>query len=146
MQFAESPGEIHAETRDNSRSRDFSGSHVPDAGAAPHRAAGATAAVSRGDPAERRAASRALRDRVHPDLAELYRTLIFYLREHRVSVAPILETAIVTSVNHLNLLGPTSSPLMILAITGLLLVRGILLAMDRWQSRRHNDGSHNSAH
>ena len=61
-------------------------------------------------------------NRLHPDLAELYRTLIFYLREHRVSVAPILEIAIVTSVNDLNLLGPTSSPLMIFAITGLLLV------------------------
>ena len=52
-------------------------------------------------------------------LAELYRTLIFYLREHRVSVALIMETAIVTTVNELILIGHDGPPQTYLAIPAL---------------------------
>jgi uncharacterized membrane protein (DUF373 family) len=79
-------------------------------------------------------------------LAELYRTLIFYLREHRVSVALILETAIVTTVNELILIGHDGPPLRYLAIAALLLVLGGLLALDRWQARLRDDVNHTSAH
>jgi uncharacterized membrane protein (DUF373 family) len=79
-------------------------------------------------------------------LTELYRTLIFYLREHRVSVALIMETAIVTTVNELILTGQNSPPSLILAIGGLLLVLGGLLALDRWFSRLRNEVVHTSAH
>lgn len=79
-------------------------------------------------------------------LTELYRTMIFYLREHRVNVALIMETAIVTTVNELILTGQDSSPLFIVAIGFLLLVLGAILAMDRWQSRLRNDVNHISAH
>ncbi|HVZ22207.1 MAG TPA: phosphate-starvation-inducible PsiE family protein [Vicinamibacterales bacterium] len=79
-------------------------------------------------------------------LTELYRTLIFYLREHRVSVALVMETTIVTTVNQLTLTGRESAPLMVLAIGGLLLVLGSLLALDRWTSGIRNDVSHTSAH
>jgi len=79
-------------------------------------------------------------------LTELYRTLIFYLREHRVSVALIMETAIVTTVNELILTGQDSPPSLILAIGGLLLVLGSLLWLDRWFSRLRNEVVHTSAH
>jgi uncharacterized membrane protein (DUF373 family) len=79
-------------------------------------------------------------------LTELYRTLIFYLREHRVSVALIMETAIVTTVNELILTGQDSPPSLILAIAGLLLVLGILLSLDRLFARLRNDVVHTSAH
>ncbi len=79
-------------------------------------------------------------------LAELYRTLIFYLREHRVSVALIMEMAIVTTVNELILIGHDGPPLRYLAIAALLLVLGGLLAIDRWQARLRDDVNHTSAH
>jgi uncharacterized membrane protein (DUF373 family) len=79
-------------------------------------------------------------------LAELYRTLIFYLREHRVSVALIMETAIVTTVNELILIGHDGPPQTYLAIAALLVVLGGLLALDRWQAHLRNDVNHTSAH
>lgn len=79
-------------------------------------------------------------------LTELYRTLIFYLREHRVSVALIMETAIVTTVNELVLIGHDGPPQTYLALAALLLVLGGLLALDRWQARLRDDINHTSAH
>jgi uncharacterized membrane protein (DUF373 family) len=79
-------------------------------------------------------------------LAELYRTLIFYLREHRVSVALIMETAIVTTVNELILIGHDGPPQTYLAIAALLVVLGGLLALDRWQAQLRDDVNHTSAH
>jgi uncharacterized membrane protein (DUF373 family) len=79
-------------------------------------------------------------------LAELYRTLIFYLREHRVSVALIMETAIVTTVNELILIGHDGPPQTYLAIAALLVVLGGLLALDRWQAHLRDDVNHTSAH
>jgi uncharacterized membrane protein (DUF373 family) len=79
-------------------------------------------------------------------LAELYRTLIFYLREHRVSVALIMETAIVATVNELILTGRNSPPPLIVAIAGLLLVLGALLALDRLLSKHLSAAGHMSEH
>jgi uncharacterized membrane protein (DUF373 family) len=79
-------------------------------------------------------------------LAELYRTLIFYLREHRVSVGLIMEMAIVITVHELILIGPDGPPQTYLAIAALLVVLGSLLALDRWQAHLRGDVNHTSAH
>jgi uncharacterized membrane protein (DUF373 family) len=65
-------------------------------------------------------------------LAELYRTLIFYLREHRVSIALIVEVAIVTTLQHLLLSSAQAFDVQrVLGDSLLLLVLGALLAMER---------------
>ena len=66
-------------------------------------------------------------------LAELYRTLIFYLREHRVSVALIVEVAIVSTVQDVMLKSAHEFDLhRILGVALLLLVLGGLLALERY--------------
>ena len=57
-----------------------------------------------------------------------------------------METAIVTTVNELMLTGQNAPPALILAIGGLLLVLGSVLALDRWCSRLRNEVVHTSAH
>lgn len=79
-------------------------------------------------------------------LAELYRTLIFYLREHRVSVALIVEVAIVVTVHDLILRWAHEyvEP-RVLGSALLLLVLGGLLAMERYFGRL-SGASDTSAH
>ena len=79
-------------------------------------------------------------------LTEVYRTLIFYLREHRVAVALIVETAIVSLLSSLILSVPHPDWRATLATGGLLLVLGALLALDRWFSRLRNEVSDGPAH
>lgn len=69
-------------------------------------------------------------------LAELYRTLIFYLREHRVSVALIVEVAIVSTVQELILKSAHHfEAARVYSSAALLLVLGALLAMERYFGR-----------
>lgn len=80
-------------------------------------------------------------------LTELYRILIFYLREHRVSVALMLEVAIVSILQNLILGGVQGhSWPEVLGNSLLLVVLGGLLAMDRWIQRLSNEVSSNSTH
>ena len=79
-------------------------------------------------------------------LAELYRTLIFYLREHRVSVTLIVEVAIVSTLQELILKSADHfDAARVYSSAVLLLVLGTLLAMERYFSRL-NDTSDTSAH
>jgi len=80
-------------------------------------------------------------------LTELYRTLIYYLREHRVSVSLMLEVAIV-SVLRDQILSTAQSPEWPRVLSGslLLLVLGALLAVERWFARARSDASETSAH
>lgn len=81
-------------------------------------------------------------------LTELYRTLVFYLREHRVSVALVVEVAIVSVVQELMLrAGEHEFQLdRVLGMALILVVLGGLLAGQRYLSRTHNDASDTSAH
>lgn len=70
-------------------------------------------------------------------LTELYRTLVFYLREHRVSVALIVEVAIVSTVRDL-ILKSAPEEFAVQRLLGsavLLLVLGGLLASERYFGR-----------
>ena len=65
-------------------------------------------------------------------LAELYRTLIFYLREHRISVTLIVEVAIVSTLQHLILKSAHEFEWQqVFGNALLLLVLGGLLALER---------------
>ncbi len=80
-------------------------------------------------------------------LTELYRTLIFYLREHRVSVALMLEVAIVSILQSLILSGMNGHGWQdVLGNSVLLVVLGSLLALDRWTQRLNDDVSDTSTH
>lgn len=80
-------------------------------------------------------------------VCELYRTLIFYLREHRVSVALMVEVTIVSLLRELIL---TSGYQLDLARAAggslLLLVLGVLLMLERRRSGRAGESSDASAH
>ena len=66
-------------------------------------------------------------------LTEVYRTLIYYLREHRVSVALMLEVAMVSVLQNLILRESQEFEWQRVASSGLLLgVLGGLLALERW--------------
>lgn len=60
-------------------------------------------------------------------LVELFRTLIFYLREHRVSVTLMLEVAIVSEVREVLLYPPTNAGTQVFGNALLLAVLGSLL-------------------
>jgi uncharacterized membrane protein (DUF373 family) len=60
-------------------------------------------------------------------LVELFRTLIFYLREHRVSVSLMLEVAIVSEIREVLLYPPTSAGTQVFGNALLLAVLGALL-------------------
>ncbi|HEV3445842.1 MAG TPA: phosphate-starvation-inducible PsiE family protein, partial [Gemmataceae bacterium] len=69
-------------------------------------------------------------------LTELYRLLIFYLREHRISVALTVEVALVSTLREVMLRGAHELEwLRILALSLLLVVLGGLLAMERGLGR-----------
>jgi uncharacterized membrane protein (DUF373 family) len=73
-------------------------------------------------------------------LIELFRLLIFYVREHRISVALAVEVAVVSTLRELMLKGAheVEWPVM-LGLSLLLLVLGGLLAMERWMGGRRNE-------
>jgi uncharacterized membrane protein (DUF373 family) len=73
-------------------------------------------------------------------LTELYRLLIFYLREHRISVALTVEVALVSTLREVMLRGAHEFDWPRLAGLSLLLtVLGALLFLERWTGRRLND-------
>lgn len=79
-------------------------------------------------------------------LMEVYRLLIFYLREHRVSVALAIEVALVSTLREVMLKGAHEfdAP-RLLATSVLLVVLGALLAGERLIGRRARDASHTDA-
>jgi uncharacterized membrane protein (DUF373 family) len=80
-------------------------------------------------------------------LMEVYRLLIFYLREHRVSVALTVEVALISTLQELVLKGAHESEwLRLLGLSLLLVVLGGLLAAERWIARWRKDVSEADAH
>ena len=80
-------------------------------------------------------------------LTELYRLLIFYLREHRISVALAVEVALVSTLREIMLKGAHEfEGLRLLGLSLLLVVLGGLLALERWMGRWRNDASETNAH
>lgn len=80
-------------------------------------------------------------------LTELYRTLIYYLREHRVSVTLMVEVAIVSVLRDQILTNAHElEPLNVLSSSVLLLVLGALLTVERRSANRRDDDSEVSAH
>jgi uncharacterized membrane protein (DUF373 family) len=75
-------------------------------------------------------------------LIELYRLLIFYLREHRISVALTVEVALVSTLREVMLKGAHEFEWhRLLGLSALLVVLGGLLAMERWMGRWRNEVS-----
>jgi uncharacterized membrane protein (DUF373 family) len=70
-------------------------------------------------------------------LTEVYRLLIFYLSDHRISVALTVEVALVSTLREVILKGAHDfDSLRLLALSLLLVVLGGLLVMERWMGRR----------
>jgi uncharacterized membrane protein (DUF373 family) len=69
-------------------------------------------------------------------LVELFRTMIFYLREHRVSVSLMLEVAVVSELREILLNPPTTLGTQVLGNALLLAVVGTLLLADRYVAWR----------
>jgi uncharacterized membrane protein (DUF373 family) len=79
-------------------------------------------------------------------LTEVYRLLIFYLREHRISVALTVEVVLVSTLREVMLKGAHEFDWpRLLALCLLLVVLGGLLAMERWMRRRRNEVSETDA-
>jgi uncharacterized membrane protein (DUF373 family) len=79
-------------------------------------------------------------------LTEVYRLLIFYLREHRISVALAVEVALVSTLREIMLKGAHEFEwLRLLGLSVLLLVLGGLLALERWMGRWRNEVSETNA-
>lgn len=79
-------------------------------------------------------------------LTELYRLLIFYLREHRISVALAVEVALVSTLREVMLKGAQEFEwLRLLGLSLLLVVLGGLLALERWMGQRRNEVSETDA-
>ena len=79
-------------------------------------------------------------------LMELYRLMIYYLREHRISVALTVEVALVSILRELMLKGAYEFEWPRLVALSLLLgVLGGLLAMERWMGRWRNETSETDA-
>ena len=75
-------------------------------------------------------------------LMEVYRLMIYYLREHRVSVTLMVEVALVSLLRELMLKGAYEFEWPRLLALGLLLgVLGGLLGMERWTGRVQNEVS-----
>lgn len=73
-------------------------------------------------------------------LTELYRLLIFYLREHRISVALAVEVALVSTLREVMLKGAHEFDwTRLLALSLLLIVLGGLLALERWSGGKRNE-------
>jgi uncharacterized membrane protein (DUF373 family) len=79
-------------------------------------------------------------------LTELYRLLIYYLREHRISVALAVEVALVSTLREVMLKGAHDFEWdRLLGLSLLLVVLGGLLATDRWMGRWRNEASETDA-
>ena len=79
-------------------------------------------------------------------LTEVYRLLIFYLREHRISVALTIEVALVSTLREVMLKGAHEfEGMRLLALSLLLVVLGGLLAMERWMGHWRNEVSETHA-
>jgi uncharacterized membrane protein (DUF373 family) len=79
-------------------------------------------------------------------LAELYRLLIFYLREHRISVALAVEIAIVSTLREIILKGAHELEWpRLLSLSLLLIVLGGLLALERWLGFWRKEASESDA-
>jgi uncharacterized membrane protein (DUF373 family) len=80
-------------------------------------------------------------------LLEVYRLLIFYLREHRISVALTIEVALVSTLREVMLRGAHEFDAMrLFALSALLLVLGGLLAAERMLGEcRNKEASHADA-
>lgn len=79
-------------------------------------------------------------------LTEVYRLLIFYLREHRISVALAVEVALVSTLREVIIKGAHEFEWpRLLALSLLLLVLGGLLALERFTGRRRNEVSETDA-
>ena len=75
-------------------------------------------------------------------LMELYRLMIYYLREHRISVALTVEVALVSILREVMLKGAYEFEwLRLVGLSLLLVVLGGLLAMERWMGRWRNETS-----
>jgi uncharacterized membrane protein (DUF373 family) len=73
-------------------------------------------------------------------LMEVYRLLIFYLREHRVSVTLAVEIALVSTLREVIFMGAHEFDAMrLVALSILLVVLGALLAAERWAGYRRNN-------
>jgi uncharacterized membrane protein (DUF373 family) len=97
--------------------------------------------------AERAAASELLSEIIYVlILMELYRLMIFYLREHRISVALAVEVALVSTLREVMLKGAHEIEWpRLLGLSVLLLVLGGLLTLERWMGRRRNEVSETDA-
>jgi uncharacterized membrane protein (DUF373 family) len=80
-------------------------------------------------------------------LVELFRTLLYYLREHRVAVGLMIEVAIVSMLRELLIKPAVDVPFNTLAFSVLLLALGALMVADRITvsrapggEQRHQDG------
>jgi uncharacterized membrane protein (DUF373 family) len=73
-------------------------------------------------------------------LTEVYRLLIFYLREHRISVALTVEVALVSMLREVMLRGAHGFDWpRLVGLSVLLLVLGGLLTVERWIGRLRNE-------
>jgi uncharacterized membrane protein (DUF373 family) len=79
-------------------------------------------------------------------LMEVYRLMIFYLREHRISVALTVEVVLVSTLREVMLKGAHEfESLRLLALSVLMVVLGGLLVMERWMGRWRNEVSETDA-
>jgi uncharacterized membrane protein (DUF373 family) len=80
-------------------------------------------------------------------LMEVYRLMIYYLREHRISVTLTVEVALVSTLREVMLKGVQEFEwVRLVAISLFLIVLGGLLAMERWTGRCRNGISEIDAH
>jgi uncharacterized membrane protein (DUF373 family) len=72
-------------------------------------------------------------------LVELFRTLLYYLGEHRIAVGLMIEVAIVSILREVLLKPPGDSALQSIGTAVLLLVLGVLLVAERYTAPRAED-------
>jgi uncharacterized membrane protein (DUF373 family) len=79
-------------------------------------------------------------------LMEVYRLLIFYLREHRISVTLAVEVALVSTLREVIFMGAQDFEAMrLVALSVLLVVLGALLAAERWAGYLRDNASETDA-
>lgn len=79
-------------------------------------------------------------------LMEVYRLMIYYLREHRISVALTVEVALISTLQEVLLKGASEfEPNRLLALVLLLVALGALLATERWMGRWRKEVSETDA-
>ena len=79
-------------------------------------------------------------------LTEVYRLMIYYLREHRISVALTVEVALVSTLREVMLKGAHEMEWhRLMGLSVLLVVLGGLLAAERWAGRWRSEASETGA-